>query len=97
MSCPNNTDKVAGCYSKPMYQGWRNRETWIVAASIRNNEKLFKQVAAMASDHDLEILTFHHSKVERLAGRLERIFPIVQCGGVDWEAIAEMILENGEV
>tara|TARA_R110002153_G_scaffold79279_2_gene202401 strand:- start:1768 stop:2073 length:306 start_codon:yes stop_codon:yes gene_type:complete len=99
MSCPNNAEKVAGCYAKPMYQGWRNRETWIVAASIRNDENLRGQVYRLASmslphwektAHGLS----DADTVEILASRLERRFPIVHCGAVDWAAIADNILDD---
>ena len=94
MSCPNNPEKVAGCYAKPMYQGWRNRETWIVAASIGNNENLRGQVEVIKRGALANRFENSRETVVAIASRLEKTFPIVHCGGVDWEAIAEMVFDG---
>jgi hypothetical protein len=82
--------EVYPTYTSKPYQGWRNRETWIVAASIRNDENLRDQVNDLASLGKI----MHHRKVEKLAGRLEKAFPIVHCGAVDWAAIADNIIDG---
>ena len=64
--------------------GHRNRETWIVWASISNDPALFESCLAMAA---------RYPKPARLAFRLNQRFTIVQAGGVDWDNIAKMLLE----
>ena len=65
------------------YQGHRNRETWVVWASISHNEQLLNQCLSIAN-----------SRPANLPARLAKTFPIVECGGVDWESISELLLEH---
>lgn len=64
-----------------MHQGHRNRETWVVWASISHNEELLNQCLSIAN-----------SRPADLPARLAKTFPIVECGGVDWDGIAELLL-----
>ena len=79
--------------SKP-YQGWRNRETWIVAASIGNDENLRDQVEVIKRGAVANRFENSRETIIAIASRLEKTFPIVHCGGVDWEAIAEMVFDG---
>ena len=77
------------------YQGHRNRETWVVWASISHNEQLLNQCLSIAKKGMAQNKII--AKISRpadLPARLAKTFPIVECGSVDWDGIAELLLEH---